>query len=310
MRALVTGGAGFLGSHLCDALLARGDEVLVVDTLLTGNYENLPHGDSRIEFHDADVCEPFDFGPVDYVFHFALSAGAADYLKHGLTILRTGSFGTFNALDLARKYNAKFLLPSGSEIYGDAQVNPQPEDYWGYSNTIGSRSTYTEAMRLSEVATVAYWRYYGLDIRIARLYCVYGPRMRADDGRMISTFLNQALRDEDLTINGDGNQTRSPTYVSDAVEGILRLAAVNEHGPVNMGWPGEISVLQCAREVLAVTGSKSKLKFCQLPEDDARRRYPDMTKARTLLNWEPTVDLSAGLRLCLNSSREVGPARS
>lgn len=285
-----------MGSHLCDALLGQGHSVLAVDNLITGRLENIPQGPGgRFEFRQHDVSQPFDFGPVDYVFHFASPAGPADYTQFGIATLRTGSFGTLNALDVARRYKAKFLLASASEVYGDPEIHPQPEDYWGRSNPIGQRSTYTEAKRLSEVATMAYRRYFGLDTRIARLFYIYGPRMRVDDGRMVANFMMQALRGEELTVQGDGSQTRSPTYVSDAVNGILGLAWSNEHSPVNLGWPGEIAVLECAKQVLAVTGSKSKIAFQPLPEDDAKRRCPDITKARALLSWEPKVDLRSGL---------------
>jgi dTDP-glucose 4,6-dehydratase len=240
---------------------------------------------------------------VDYVFHLASPAGPADFTQYGIATLRTGSFGTLNALELAKKYKAKFLLASASEVYGDPEIHPQPEDYWGKSNPIGVRSTYTEAKRLSEVATVAYRRYFGLDTHIVRLFYTYGPRMRVDDGRMISNFMVQALRGQDLTVQGDGSQTRSPTYVSDAIHGILALALSNEHSSVNLGWPHEITVLECAQEVLAVTGSRSRIAFQPLPEDDARRRCPNITKARALLNWEPKVDLRSGLERSLDYFR-------
>jgi dTDP-glucose 4,6-dehydratase len=233
VRALITGGAGFLGSHLCDALLAERDEVVVADSLLTGRIDNIRHlsRDSRFEFHDLDICEPFDCGQVEYVFHFALPAAPADYMVHGITTLRTGSYGTFSALELARKYGARFLLASASEVYGDPHENPQHEDYWGNVNPIGERSVYTQSKRLSEVAAVAYRRYYNVDTRIVRIFYTYGPRMKNNDGRMVSEFIKNSLSGEDLVIFGDGAQKRSLTYVSDTIEGILRklfttLAAV------------------------------------------------------------------------------------
>jgi dTDP-glucose 4,6-dehydratase len=298
MRGLVTGGAGFLGSHLCDALLAEGHEVTVVDNLLTGRIDNIQHlsRDSRFEFHRLDICEPFDCGPVEYVFHFASPAAPADYMVHGITTLRTGSLGTMNALDLARKYGARFLLASASEVYGDPNENPQHEDYWGNANTIGERSVYTQAKRLSEVAVVAYRRYYNLDTRIVRIFYTYGPRMKIDDGRMISEFMKNSLLGEDLVIYGDGTHQRSLTFVSDAIEGVLRVAHSHEHEPVNIGRSEHITVLECAQEVLAVTGSRSKVRFAEPLADDPKKRSPDITKARKLFGWEPKVDLQTGLR--------------
>jgi dTDP-glucose 4,6-dehydratase len=306
LRVLVTGGAGFLGSHLSEALLAQGHHVVVVDNLLTGSVANVDHlRGPKFEFHQADICEAFDFGAVDYVFHLATPAGPSDCVDHPFETLRAGSFGTFNTLTVAEKYGARFLLASASEIYGDPQVHPQTEDYWGFCNPIGVRSAYIEAKRLSEVATMAYRRYCGVDTRIARISSVYGPRMRTDDGRLIPNLVLQALRGEDLTINGDGSQTRSLTYVSDAVTGMLKLAWSNEHSPVNLGWPHEVSILECARQVLAVTGSDSKISFCALPEDDSKRRCPDITRARRLLKWEPGIDLGAGLRISLPYFRDA-----
>jgi dTDP-glucose 4,6-dehydratase len=306
VRALVTGGAGFLGSHLCDALLAEGNKVVAVDNLLTGCIENIQHlsRDPRFEFHDSDICDPFDCGPVEYVFHFASPAAPADYMIHGIATLRTGSLGTFNALDLAHKYSVKFLLASASEVYGDPLENPQHENYWGNANPIGERSVYTQAKRLSEVAAVAYRRYHNVDTRIVRIFSTYGPRLKIDDGRMISEFIRNSLLAEDLVVHGDGRQKRSVTYVSDIVEGVVRLAHSHEHEPVNIGRPEQITVLECARQILAVTGSRSKVRFAEPLADDPKQRCPDITKAYKLLGWEPKVDLQTGLRRTVDYFRE------
>lgn len=309
VRALITGGAGFLGSHLCDALLAEGNQVVVVDNLLTGRIDNIQHlsRESRLEFHDLDICEPFDCGPVEYVFHFASPAAPSDYMVHGITTLRTGSLGTFNALDLARKYGAQFLLASASEVYGDPHENPQHEDYWGNVNPIGERSVYTQAKRLSEVAVVAYRRYYNLDTRIVRIFYTYGPRMKRNDGRMVSEFIKNSLLGEHLVIYGDGTHKRSLTYVSDTIDGILRVAHSHEHGPVNIGRREQITVFECAQQILAITGSRSTVRFAELLADDPKQRCPDITKARKLLGWEPKVDLQTGLRTTAEYfRREVG----
>jgi len=298
VRILVTGGAGFLGSHLCDALLAEGNKVVAVDNLLTSRIDNIRHLslDSRFEFHELDICEPFDCGPIDYLFHFASPAARTDYMVHGIVTLRTGSFGTFNTLNLAHKYGAKFLLGSASEVYGDPYHNPQREDYWGNVNPISERSVYTQAKRLSEAATMAYRRYYNLDTRIARVFHTYGPRMTIDGGGMISEFIKSSLLGEDLVIYGDGTNTRSLTYVSDTIEGILRVARSYEHEPVNIGRAEQITVLECAQQILAVTGSDSKVRFAEPQSDDPKQRSPDIRKARKLLGWEPKVNLPTGLR--------------
>jgi len=287
-----------LGSHLCDALLAEGHQVVTVDNLLTGRMDNIQHlsRDSHFEFRRLDICESFDCGPVEYVFHFASPAAPADYMVHGITTLRTGSYGTLNALDLARKYGARFLLASASEIYGDPNRNPQREDYWGSANPISERSVYTEAKRLSEVAAVAYRRYYNLDTRIVRIFYTYGPRMKIGDGRMISEFMKSSLLGEDLIIYGDGTQKRSLTFVSDAIDGILVVAYSHEHEPVNIGRSEQTTVLECAQRILAVTGSQSRVRFSEARADDPRGRSPDITKLRKLLGWEPKVNLQTGLR--------------
>jgi len=301
-RALVTGGAGFLGSHLSDALLAEGWSVVVVDNLLTGRRANLEHlkNESRFEFVEKDICEPFDVGKVDYVFHFASPASPVDYSIHGIPTLKVGSLGTFQALDVAHKYGAKYLVSSTSECYGDPLEHPQKETYWGHVNPIGPRSVYDEAKRFTEAVTMAYRRYHNVDTRIVRIFNTYGPRLQLNDGRVVSNFMKQALRGEDLTVYGDGNQTRSFCYVSDEIDGFLRLSKSDEHLPVNIGNPKEFTILECAQLVLKVTGSKSKICYEPLPQDDPKQRRPDITKARQLLGWEPRIDLETGLRKSLD----------
>jgi len=302
MRVLVTGGAGFLGSHLCDALLGEGHKVIALDNLLTGRRENIEHlaNESRFEFLESDVCGKFDCGPVRYVFHLASPASPVDYMIHGVETLQVGSIGTFNALEYARRHRAKFFLASTSECYGDPAVHPQKESYWGNVNPIGPRSVYDEAKRFSEAATMAYLRYHKLDTHIIRIFNTYGPKMQINDGRVIPNFMKQALTGEDLTVFGDGTQTRSFCYVSDEIDGIVRLAHSDEHEPTNIGNPNEFTMLQCAEKVLEVTGAKSKIRFEPLPQDDPKQRRPDITKARTLLGWEPKIDLTTGLKLSLD----------
>jgi dTDP-glucose 4,6-dehydratase len=306
-RALVTGGAGFLGSHLCDALLADGYSVIAVDNLLTGNLSNFDHlrNDSRFEFRQIDINQLFDCGPVDYVFHFACPASPVDYTAHGIATLQVGSIGTFHALDIARKYGAKYFVSSTSECYGDPLQHPQKETYWGNVNPIGPRSVYDESKRFTEAVTMAYHRYYKVDTRIVRIFNTYGPRMQLNDGRVIPNFMKQALRGEALTVYGDGGQTRSFCYVSDEIEGFLRLSKSAEHFPVNIGNPTEFTILECAKRVLAVTGSSSKIRYEALPPDDPKLRCPDINKARTLLGWEPKTDLETGLRLSLDYFRKA-----
>jgi dTDP-glucose 4,6-dehydratase len=304
-RALVTGGAGFLGSHLCDALLADGLSVVAVDNLLTGQVSNIEHlrNESRFEFRELDICQSFDCGRVDWVFNLASPASPVDYSEHGIETLQVGSLGTFHALDLARKYGAKFLQASTSECYGDPLEHPQKETYWGHVNPIGPRSVYDESKRFAEAVTMAYLRYYKVDTHIVRIFNTYGPRMQINDGRVVPNFMKQALRGEDLTIYGDGSQTRSFCYVSDEIEGIVRLAKSDEHEPVNIGNPTEFTILECAQKVLEVTGSKSKLRREPLPVDDPKQRRPDISKAKRLLGWEPKVDLENGLRMSLEYFR-------
>jgi dTDP-glucose 4,6-dehydratase len=306
-RALVTGGAGFLGSHLCDALLAEDYSVVAVDNLLTGRQSNFDHlrNEPAFEFQKIDINQPFDCGPVDYVFHFASPASPVDYSIHGIETLQVGSLGTFHALDVARKYGAKYLVSSTSECYGDPLEHPQKETYWGNVNPIGPRSVYDEAKRFTEAVTMAYRRYYKVDTRIVRIFNTYGPRMQINDGRVVPNFIKQALRNQDLTVYGDGSQTRSFCYVSDEIEGFIRLSKSTEHLPVNIGNPTEFTIMECAERVLAVTGSKSKIRYEPLPPDDPKQRCPDIGKARSLLGWEPRVDLESGLKLSLDYFREA-----
>ncbi len=306
-RALITGGAGFLGSHLTDALLGDDWNVVVVDNLLTGRRANFAHltNNSRFEFVERDICEPFDVGKVDYVFHFACPASPVDYGTHGIATLKVGSLGTFHALDVAHKYGAKYLVSSTSECYGDPLEHPQKETYWGNVNPIGPRSVYDEAKRFTESVTMAYRRYHKVDTRIVRIFNTYGPRMQLNDGRVIPNFMKQALRGEDLTVFGEGSQTRSFCFVSDEIDGFMRLAKSDEHLPVNIGNPNEFTILECAQLVLKVVGSKSSVRYDPLPQDDPKQRQPDITKARQLLGWEPKIDLETGLRLSLDYFRKA-----
>jgi len=297
-RILVTGSAGFLGSHLSDALLAEGCEVIGVDNLSTGSMANLAHlkNEPKFQFEPVDICEPFDVGRVDFVFNFASPASPVDYMKLGIETLRVGSAGTLNALEVAKKYGAGFLQASTSECYGDPEVHPQIETYWGNVNPIGPRSVYDEAKRFSEAAVMAYHRYHGVNTHLVRIFNTYGPRLQANDGRVISNLMMQALRGEALTIYGDGSQTRSFCYCSDLIDGILRLGKSEIHDPVNIGNPVEWTILECAQEVQALIGSKCEIKFMPLPQDDPKQRQPDITKAQTLLGWSPKVPLREGLQ--------------
>ena len=301
-KILVTGAAGFLGSHLCDALLAEGNEVLGVDNLCTGSLANLEHlkSEPRFAFEQLDICSPFDPGKVDFVFNFASPASPIDYLRLGVETLLVGSAGTLNSLEVAKKYGAGYLHASTSECYGDPEVHPQVETYWGNVNPIGPRSVYDEAKRFSEAAVMAYNRYHSVNTHLVRIFNTYGPRLQANDGRVISNFMMQALRGVPLTIYGDGSQTRSFCYVSDLIAGIVKLSKSDEHLPTNIGNPVEFTMLECAKEVLALVGSKSELTFMPLPQDDPKQRKPDITKAKSLLGWEPKVPLREGLAKSLD----------
>jgi dTDP-glucose 4,6-dehydratase len=295
--SLVTGGAGFLGSHLTDALLARGHRVICVDNLETGNLKNIAHirGDDYVLMH-ADIIEPyFVEEPVDFVYHLASPASPIDYLRIPLHTLKVGSYGTHHTLGLAKKHRARFLIASTSEVYGDPQIHPQQETYWGNVNPIGPRGVYDEAKRYAEALTMAYHRAQGVDTAIMRIFNTYGPRMRPHDGRAIPTFLRQALTDQPITVFGDGSQTRSFCYVSDLIAGMIALAESGEHMPVNIGNPDEFTLLELAETVIDITGSKSEIVHEALPTDDPQVRQPDITRARDLLRWEPKVKLREGL---------------
>jgi dTDP-glucose 4,6-dehydratase len=300
--SVVTGGAGFLGSHLCDRLLSEGHHVVCIDNLITGDTGNIAHlfGHERFRFVNHDVTNYiFIEGPVNNVLHFASPASPIDYLKVPIQTLKVGSLGTHKALGLAKAKGARFLIASTSEVYGDPLIHPQQESYWGNVNPIGSRGVYDEAKRFSEAMTMAYHRYHGVETRIIRIFNTYGPRMRVNDGRAIPAFLSQALRGEDMTVFGDGSQTRSVCYVDDLIDGIFRLLMSGIREPVNIGNPDEISILQLAKEIQQLTQTKSKIVFKELPEDDPKIRQPDITKARTLLKWEPKIDRMEGLRKTL-----------
>ena len=297
-RIVITGGAGFLGSHLCDRFLARGDEVVALDNLSTGSVTNIEHlfGRSGFTFVEQDVSQfVWVPGPVDAVLHFASPASPVDYLELPIQTLKVGSLGTHNTLGLAKAKGARYLLASTSEVYGDPEVHPQPESYWGHVNPIGPRGVYDEAKRFGEAMTMAYHRSHGLDVRIVRIFNVYGPRMRPQDGRVVSNFLVQALKGEPLTVYGDGSQTRSFCYVDDEIEGFLALLEADTTGPLNIGNPGEFTVLELAHLVLEVTGSSSEIVHEPLPVDDPRVRKPDLTRTRAILGWEPKIDLREGL---------------
>jgi dTDP-glucose 4,6-dehydratase len=297
VRIIVTGAAGFIGSHLSEALLDGGHEVIGIDNLLTGDLMNITHlRDRNFEFIRHDVTRHIDIdGPVDFVLHWASPASPIDYLELPIQTLKVGSLGTHNALGLALKKNARFVIASTSEVYGDPLEHPQKETYWGNVNPIGPRGVYDEAKRFAEAMTLAYHRYHGVDTRIVRIFNTYGPRMRLRDGRAVPAFMSQALTGQDVTIFGDGTQTRSFTYVSDLVAGVLRLMEVNTNEPVNIGNPHEVTIEEIARTIIKLVGSSSKLVYRPLPVDDPKQRRPDITRARTLLGWEPKVGLEEGL---------------
>jgi dTDP-glucose 4,6-dehydratase len=302
VRTVITGGAGFIGSHLCERFLAEGHEVVCVDNLITGSLANIDHlrGDGRFRFLHHNISDPLLLdGPVDNVLHFASPASPVDYLRHPIPTLKVGSLGTHNTLGLAKAKDARFLLASTSEVYGDPEQHPQREEYWGNVNPVGVRGCYDEAKRFAEAITMAYHRYHEVNTHIVRIFNTYGPRMRLDDGRVLPNFMGQALRGEPLTIYGDGSQTRSFCYVEDLVEGITRLLFTDFHEPVNLGNPSEITILDFAKEILALSGSKSPLDHRPLPQDDPKLRRPDITRARKLLGWEPKVDRHEGLKRTL-----------
>jgi len=301
-RSLVTGGAGFLGSHLCDRLLAEGHDVVCLDNLITGDTENIAHlmENQKFSFVHYDVTNYlFVNGKIDYIFHFASPASPIDYLKLPIQTLKVGSLGTHKALGLAKAKNARFFIASTSEVYGDPLIHPQTESYWGNVNPVGPRGVYDEAKRFAEAMTMAYHRYHGVETRIIRIFNTYGERMRMNDGRAIPAFMSQALNHEDVTVFGDGSQTRSVCYVSDLIDGIYKLMMSEYDMPMNIGNPEEVTMLELAKEIIQLTGSRSKIIFQDLPEDDPKVRQPDITKAKEILHWEPKVNRRVGLEKTL-----------
>jgi dTDP-glucose 4,6-dehydratase len=308
MKTVITGGAGFLGSHLCDYFLDKGHTVICLDNLLTGSTDNIAHllGNENFKFIKHNVTEyVYLDGEIDNVLHFASPASPIDYLKLPIQTLKVGSLGTLRTLGLAKEKNARFLLASTSEVYGDPQVHPQSESYWGHVNPVGPRGVYDEAKRFAEALTMAYHNHHGLNTKIARIFNTYGPRMRLNDGRALPAFISQALKGKDIPVFGNGSQTRSFCYVSDLVEGIYKLLSSDEHDPVNLGNPNEITILQFAKEILEITKSKSKIIFESLPVDDPKIRQPDISRAKNLLNWEPKVDRLDGLKMTLDYFRSA-----
>jgi len=302
VRTVITGGAGFIGSHLCERFLGLGHEVICVDNLITGSADNVLHlsADPRFQFVHHDISKPLTpSGPVDNVLHFASPASPVDYLNYPIQTLKVGSLGTHNTLGLAKEKGARYLLASTSEVYGDPERHPQREDYWGHVNSIGPRGCYDESKRFSEAIVMAYYRTHQIDTRIIRIFNTYGPRMRLDDGRVLPNFMGQALRGQPLTVYGDGSQTRSFCYVDDLVDGIEKLLAVDFHEPVNLGNPDEVTILEFAKEIIALTGGAGRIDYRPLPQDDPRVRKPDIGRARQLLGWEPRVGRHEGLRRTL-----------
>jgi dTDP-glucose 4,6-dehydratase len=307
MRAVITGGSGFLGSHLCDRLIAEGWEVLALDNLITSAESNVSHlrNNPRFQLERVDVCERIEVtGKVDYVLHFASPASPFDYLKFPIETMKVGSVGTNNALGLARAKKAKFFLASTSECYGDPEVSPQPEEYWGRVNSIGPRAVYDEAKRFAEAMTMAYYRYYAVDTHIVRIFNTYGPRMRLNDGRALPNFVHQALTGRPITVYGEGKQTRSFCYVPDLIEGIYRLMLSDEHLPTNIGNPHEITILQFAERIREHFENAPPIIFEALPQDDPKQRCPDITKAKRILGWEPKVGLKQGLQVTMDYFKE------
>ena len=309
-RILITGAAGFLGSHLCDRFIKEGYHVIGMDNLITGNIKNIEHlfPLKEFEYYNHDVSRFVHVpGKLDYILHFASPASPIDYLKMPIQTLKVGSLGTHNLLGLAKEKNARMLIASTSEVYGDPTVHPQPEEYWGNVNPVGPRGVYDEAKRFQEAITMAYHNFHGVETRIIRIFNTYGPRMRLDDGRALPAFMSQALNGEDLTMFGDGSQTRSFCYVSDLVEGIYRLLLSDYHLPVNIGNPQEITLLQFAEEILKLIDTKSKIIYLPLPKDDPKQRKPDITKAKSILGWEPKVERAEGLKITLEYfKKELG----
>jgi len=309
-KILITGAAGFLGSHLCDKFLKEGYHVIGMDNLITGNIKNIEHlfPSKHFEYYHHDVSRFVHVpGNLDYILHFASPASPIDYLKMPIQTLKVGSLGTHNLLGLAKEKKARMLIASTSEVYGDPTVHPQPEEYWGNVNPVGPRGVYDEAKRFQEAITMAYHNFHGVETRIVRIFNTYGPRMRLDDGRALPAFMSQALNGEDLTIFGDGSQTRSFCYVSDLVDGIYKLLLSDYHLPVNIGNPQEITLLQFAEEILKLIDTKSKMVFLPLPTDDPKQRRPDITKAKNILGWEPKVERSEGLKITLDYfKKELG----
>jgi len=306
-RILITGGAGFLGSHLCDRFISEGDNVICIDNFITGSPDNIAHliGNPKFTFIHHDVTNyVYVEGDLDFILHFASPASPIDYLKLPIQTLKVGSLGTHKTLGLAKAKGARFLLASTSEVYGDPMIHPQSEEYWGNVNPVGIRGVYDEAKRFAEALTMAYNRYHGVDTRIVRIFNTYGPRMRLQDGRAIPNFINQALRNEDVTVYGDGSQTRSVCYVDDLIEGIFLLLHSDEPEPVNIGNPDELSMLDLAKEIIELTSSKSKIIFEELPSDDPKVRQPNISRAREILNWQPKVNRREGLELTVSDFRK------
>jgi dTDP-glucose 4,6-dehydratase len=313
MRTLITGGAGFVGSHLCERFLAEGHEVICVDNYITGSSVNVEHlrANDRFTFVRHDISLPIEIeGPLDNILHFASPASPVDYLRHPIPTLKVGSLGTHNTLGLAKAKKARYLLASTSEVYGDPEQHPQREEYWGHVNPIGIRGVYDEAKRFAEAMTMAYHRSHGVDTHIVRIFNTYGERMRLDDGRVVPNLMGQALRGEPLTVYGEGSQTRSFCYVADLVEGIKRLLFASFHDPVNLGNPNEVSILDFAKEILNLSGSKSRIEFKPLPQDDPRVRRPDITRAKKVLGWEPQVERREGMRRTLEFFRNKVKAKA
>jgi dTDP-glucose 4,6-dehydratase len=309
-RVLITGAAGFLGSHLCDKFIAEGYEVIAMDNLITGDLKNIEHlfKNQNFEFYHHDVSKFVHVGGhLDYILHFASPASPIDYLKIPIQTLKVGSLGTHNLLGLAKEKNARILIASTSEVYGDPLVHPQTEEYYGNVNTIGPRGVYDEAKRFQESITMAYHRFHGIETRIARIFNTYGPRMRLNDGRVIPAFMGQALRGEDLTVFGDGSQTRSFCYVDDEVEGLYRLLLSDYPLPVNIGNPNEISILEFAEEIIKLTGTDQKIVFQPLPKDDPLQRQPDISKAKEIIDWEPVITREEGMKKTFNYFKSLTP---